>query len=59
LQPACATIFGESIDFSDEPFGLVCVGIEVVADPFGKFGVAFARRVLDGFEQFGVGPRAA
>lgn len=33
--------------------------IEVVADPFDEFGVAFVGGVLDGFEEFGITPGAA
>jgi hypothetical protein len=34
---------GESINFRGEPLGVICVGIEVAADPTREFDVAFVR----------------
>jgi hypothetical protein len=42
--------FGEGGNFRGEPFGVVGVGIEVVADPFSEFGVAFVLGILDRLE---------
>jgi len=42
--------FGESINFGDEPLGLICVGIEVVTDPFREFCMAFVCWVLDSLD---------
>jgi hypothetical protein len=39
--------FGEGGNFRGEPFGVVGVGIEVVADPFREFGVALVLGILD------------
>src|SRR4029077_11280917 len=51
--------FGEGGNFRGEPFSVVGVGIEVVADPFREFGVAFVLGILDGLEEFGIASRAA
>lgn len=53
------TIFWRGLNFRGEPLGLVGVRIEVVADPFGEFGVAFVGGALDGFEKFGIAPGTA
>src|SRR4249920_164102 len=47
------------ISAAGSPFGVVGVGIEVVADPFREFGVAFVLGILDGLEEFGIAPGAA
>jgi hypothetical protein len=44
---------------SGEPLGLVCVGIEVIADLFRELEVAFVRWVLDGLEELSIASRAA
>src|SRR5207248_4178178 len=51
--------FRESINFGDEPLGLICVGIEVVTDPSHEFDMAFVCWVLDCLDELSIAPRAA
>ena len=39
--------FGESGNFRGEGLGIGSFGIEALADPLGKFGVAFVFRIFD------------
>jgi hypothetical protein len=47
------------VDLGDEPLGLVGIRVEVVADPFGEFGVTLMLGVVEDFEKFTIAPRPA
>jgi hypothetical protein len=49
---------GKGGNFRYEPLCLIGIGIEVVADPFRKFGMSLMSRILDGGEEFSIAPGA-
>lgn len=43
--------FGERRNLHSERLGIICIGIDVIADPVCKFGVAIVLRIFDCVDQ--------